>query len=301
MKNTSNHIILLLALGLSPASAAQEALSPEAVSGTNDPVKSQSTQISWTYTRHARSILKKFMRETPFDVYATAELMQQIADIPYAPDNIQAYVRQEYSLAELSKYVKQISVEVKVPEWIDSDTRNSLQEVLQRRLFLNTTRGDQVSFTNMKLKVIAPTLESTTQENTLQGETRKELLETQAKLQKLEEEFKAKDASYQDKIKDLQSQLEQSNSSPSQPSSESQDVAIKGFFADMQDHLPLVGGILLFLFITLVVTTVLPSKLFVTAINHFPKAYQGIAGAIKSLGEALQNMAPSGGGELTHP
>lgn len=304
-------VILLLTLTTNQTAIGQSESTSTRENGTIDPVLEQSEQISWSYTREARIALESLIGQTPFDVSVKVELNQKISEIPYAPGNIQGNIHHGSSFSKLNKSLKQISVDLHLPDWIKPETRNSIGKILENRLGMDTARGDQISFTEMQINIRNPNLNGSSaasnQEEAADAATKddKALSEAENRIKDLEKAIAEKEKEHEKALSDLN----QTNSGAAAQTTStgaggattggtsaggnvgSSSQTPTGFFSDMKENLLLAIGMLIFLFVTLVVSTFLPSKLLSGSITNFQKAFQGLATSIKSIGEAIQNAA----------
>lgn len=121
----------------------------------------------------AKSLIERHLRPEEFQVLVSVQANPQSAlDLPYVPTGLDGRPYQDLSPEELSPYIKRVEVEILLADRYTTPTQEKLKAILQRKLALDPSRGDQITFSALGIEIETPQSELIQALTKAQAETR---------------------------------------------------------------------------------------------------------------------------------
>lgn len=257
---------------------------------------SQAALVRRSFENAMQGILEKYLKPHQYAIevnFKLPEKLQGLGDVPYAPDSIIADSYQGLPTAEQLKKLQELEVKVLVPQWLDSQTKATLEGMLNKRLENLIESPIRVQMQAVPLNVEepakpVPTLPSAN--SPAAADTNKasqELSDLKANMQKDREQ-------YNQNMKELQDKMANQDKAAPGPAAA---APAKSSFQEFWEFLkasPLGAGVvLLMIYVAVFMLGFLPSRSVSRGLSAMQNAYGGIASSIKGVADSL---ARSGSG-----
>ncbi len=283
-KSAAFVLFLILASGVSWAQGARTkevVITPSAAS--------QTALVRHAFESELQTILEKYLKPHQYAMDINFKMpanVKGIGDVPYAPDSIIPESYQGLPSAAQLKKLEELKVKVLVPQWMDGQTKSTLQNLLSKRLEQLTGAQVPLELQSVPLNVEEPAkpIPGMTAVNNNSG-ARQEVSELKEQLQKEREQF-------QEELRDLQDKLASSDKTPASTNGNSSN-AFQDFWEFAKAN-PLGAAVVLILVYGGIFTLAfLPSRSMATGLGSIQNAFGAIAKSIKGVADS---MARSGSG-----
>ncbi len=283
-KSAAFVLFLILASGVSWAQGARTkevVITPSAASQTG--------LVRHAFESELQTILEKYLKPHQYAMDINFKMpanAKGIGDVPYAPDSIIPESYQGLPSAAQLKKLEDLKVKVLVPQWMDGQTKSTLQNLLSKRLEQLTGAQVPLELQSVPLNVEEPAkpIPGMTPMNNSSG-ANQEVSELKEQLQKEREQF-------QEELRDLQDKLASSDKNPAVTNGSSNN-AFQEFWEFAKAN-PLGAAVVLILVYGGIFTLAfLPSRSMATGLGSIQNAFGAIAKSIKGVADS---MARSGSG-----
>ncbi len=259
--------------------------------------ESQSALVRRSFENELRSILEKYLKAHQYAIDVSFKMpqnIQGIGDVPYAPDSMIADSFQGLPSAEQLKKLENLQVRVLVPQWMDGQTKATLQGLLSKRLEQLMGSAVRLELQNVPLNVEEPpkpipTLPGFAANAASTADAQKNAKE----MDDLKNEMQKERDRFREDLKDLQDKL----ATAEKVNPISGVAASKSSFQDFWEFAkgnPLGAGVVLILIYAGIFTLAfLPSRSMASGLTAIQGAFGGIAKSIKGVADS---MARSGSG-----
>jgi flagellar motor switch protein FliG len=286
-KSAAFVLSLILASGVSWA---QGARTKEAI--ITPSAASQTALVRHAFESELQAILEKYLKPHQYAMDIQFKMpahVKGIGDVPYAPDSIIPDSYQGLPNAAQLKKLEDLKVKVLVPQWMDGQTKSTLQNLLSKRL-------EQLMDTQVPLELQSVPLNVEEPAKPVPGmgavnagvDSNQAVEELKNQLQKEREQFK-------EELRDLQDKLANSERTPTAVAPGKSSNGFQDFWEFAKAN-PIGAGIVLILIYAGIFTLAfLPSRSMASGLGSIQNAFGAIAKSIKGVADSMARSSSSSG------
>jgi flagellar motor switch protein FliG len=288
-------VAFVLSLILSSSvSWAQGARTKEAV--ITPSATSQNALVRHAFENELQTILQKYLKPHQYAMDINFKMpanVKGIGDVPYAPDTIVPESFQGLPDANQLKKLQDLSVKILVPQWMDAQTKATLQNLLSRRLEQLTGAAVPLTLQSVTLNVEEPARPvpgMNLPSMPAAADQSREIEELKAQIMKEREQFREELRELQDKI---------ASSPPEKPGAVVPANSSNAFqnFWEFAKANPIGAGIVLLLIYGGIFTLAfLPSRSMASGLGSMQNAFGAIAKSIKGVADSMARSSSSSSG-----
>jgi flagellar motor switch protein FliG len=285
----------VLSLILSSAvSWAQGARNKEAV--ITPSATSQKALVRHAFENELQGILQKYLKPHQYAMDISFKMpanVKGIGDVPYAPDSIVPESFQGLPDAGQLKKLQDLNVKILVPQWMDAQTKATLQNLLSKRL-------EQITGTAVPLALQSVTLNVEEPARPLPGmnlpampgatDQSREIEELKAQILKEREQFREELRELQDKV----AGNPQDKPGTLVPASSSN--VFQNFWEFAKGNPIGAGVVLLLIYGGIFTLAFLPSRSMASGLGSIQNAFGAIAKSIKGVADSMARSSSSSSG-----
>jgi flagellar motor switch protein FliG len=273
---------LILSSGVSWA---QGARNKEAV--ITPSASSQKALVRHAFENELQAILQKYLKPHQYAMDINFKMpadVKGIGDVPYAPDTIVPESFQGLPDANQLKKLQELNVKILVPQWMDGQTKSTLQNLLSKRL-------EQLTGTLVPLTLQGVTLNVEEPARPLPGmslptmpaaaDQSREIEELKAQVLKEREQFREELRELQDKLGGSQ------NEKPGVAVPTSSGNAFQNFWEFAKANPLGAAVVLLLIYAGIFTLAFLPSRSMASGLGSIQNAFGAIAKSIKGVADSM--------------
>jgi len=283
-------LFLILASGVSWAQGARNkevAITPS--------VESQAALVRHSFENEMQAIIEKYLKPHQYAIDVSFKMpanLKGIGDVPYAPDSIIPESYQGLPNTEQLKKLQDLKVKILVPQWMDGQTKATLQNLLGKRLeqLMGSTVPMEMQSVPLNVEEPPKPIPGLNAPNTASSATiGADVEDLKAQMQKEREQFK-------EELKDLQDKLASSDRSNAVSGSVSSKSAFQDFWEFAKSNPIGAAVVLVLIYAGIFTLAFLPSRSMATGLGSIQNAFGAIAKSIKGVADSMARSGSGGSG-----
>ncbi|HET9236847.1 MAG TPA: hypothetical protein VFO10_06330 [Oligoflexus sp.] len=286
-KSAAFVLFLILASGVSWAQGARTkevAITPSA--------ESQTALVRHAFESELESILQKYLKPHQYAMDINFKMpanARGIGDVPYAPDSIIPESYQGLPQPAQLKKLQDLKVKVLVPQWMDGQTKSTLQNLLSKRL-------EQLMGAQVPLELQSVPLNVEEPAKPIPGlSAAPGAVANNAAVEELKAQFEKEREQLKEELRDLQDKLASSEKTPGAAAPAASGNSFQEFW-DFAKANPVGAAIVLILIYGGIFTLAfLPSRSMATGLGSIQGAFGAIAKSIKGVADSMARSGSGGG------
>ncbi len=255
--------------------------------------ESQAALVRHSFENELQSILEKYLKPHQYAIdvnFTMPANLKGLGDVPYAPDSIIPESFQGLPSAEQLKKLQDLQVRVLVPQWMDAQTKSTLQSLLSKRLQQLTGSLVKLELQSVPLQVEEPPKPVAGLPSMGAADSQKsakDLADLKAEMQKERDQYK-------EDMKDLQDKLASSEkTNPLTPASASKS-SFQDFWEFAKSNPVGAGVVLLLIYAGIFTLAFLPSRSMASGLGSIQAAFGAIAKSIKGVADSMARSGTGG-------
>lgn len=123
----------------------------------SDVMALQGPAVAGIFEREARRVIERHIPAEEFQVIVSVKTKKESGEaVPYMPTGGARILADKTSLDDVLPFVQKIDLEVLLTARFKSSTKKQLQDLLEKKLYLDRQRGDSVTFRNLTIEIDRP-------------------------------------------------------------------------------------------------------------------------------------------------
>lgn len=286
-KSAAFVLFLILASGVSWAQGARTkevAITPSA--------ESQTALVRHAFESELETILQKYLKPHQYAMDINFKMpanARGIGDVPYAPDSIIPESYQGLPQPAQLKKLQDLKVKVLVPQWMDGQTKSTLQNLLSKRL-------EQLMGAQVPLELQSVPLNVEEPARPIPGfSAAPAAAANNAAVEELKAQFEKEREQLKEELRDLQDKLANSDKTSGAAAPAAGSNSFQEFW-DFAKANPMGAAIVLILIYGGIFTLAfLPSRSMATGLGSIQGAFGAIAKSIKGVADSMARSGSGGG------
>jgi flagellar motor switch protein FliG len=287
-KSAAFVLFIILASGVSWAQGARTkevAITPSA--------ESQTALVRHAFENELETILQKYLKPHQYAMDISFKMpanARGIGDVPYAPDSIIPDSYQGLPQPAQLKKLQELKVKVLVPQWMDAQTKSTLQNLLSKRL-------EQLMGSQVPLELQSVPLNVEEPAKPIPGlSAAPAAAANNAAVEELKAQFEKEREQLKEELRDLQDKLANSDKTSGVAAPAASGNSFQEFW-DFAKANPVGAAIVLVLIYGGIFTLAfLPSRSMATGLGSIQGAFGAIAKSIKGVADSMARSGSGGGG-----